>query len=180
MLRYTRRALKPNSIGPFHKAIGRDLSSRMKKKGEKARYTVWKNEKVSLTLKIFCENCLQFKSIIKASNSRKFCEKMVKVILRKFHTVQYHRSRNQTASRSRNSRAAASASNSRPPEPLSSSNYFFFHFVRLGPSYKVATLSFFHQHPANSRAVESTWLSSCQMTKTNNLVIKKGASPRGN
>ena len=102
MLRYTRRALKPNSIGPFHKAIGRDLSSRMKKKGEKARYTVWKNEKNSLTLKRFCENCLQFKSIIKASNSRKFCEKMVKVILRKFHTVQYHRSRNQTASRSRN------------------------------------------------------------------------------
>ena len=44
MLRYTRRALKPNSIGPFHKAIGRDLSSRMKKKGEKARYTVWKNK----------------------------------------------------------------------------------------------------------------------------------------
>ena len=35
MLRYTRRALKPNSIGPFHKAIGRDLSSRMKKKGRK-------------------------------------------------------------------------------------------------------------------------------------------------
>ena len=174
MLRYTRRALKPNSIGPFHKAIGRDLSSRMKKKREKARYTVWKNEKFSLTLKRFCENCLQFNSIIKASNSRKFCEKMVKVILRKFHTVQYHRSRNQTASRSRNSRAAASASNSRPPEPLSS------YFVRLAPSYKVATLSFFHQHPANSRVVESTWLSSCQMTKTNNLVIKKGASPPGN
>ena len=178
MLRYTRRALKPNSIGPFHKAIGRDLSSRMKKKrGESTLHSVEK-QKFSLTLKIFFENCLQFKSIIKASNSRKFCEKMVKVILRKFHTVQYHRSRNQTASRSRNSRAAASASNSRPPEPLSSSNYyFFFHFVRLGPSYKVATLSFFHQHPANSRVVESTWLSSCQMTKTNNLVIKKGASP---
>ena len=49
--------------------------------------TVWKNEKFTLTGKIFRETNTLVKSLLKTLLSRKFCQKNVRVNLHNFHTV---------------------------------------------------------------------------------------------
>ena len=51
------------------------------------RYTVWKNEKFSLTEKIFRQINSLVTSLVKSLLSRNFCQKSVRENFRNFHTV---------------------------------------------------------------------------------------------